>query len=249
MFAVFPEARAAVAAAIAAQRALVEHDWPDGVDIRVRMGLHSGEAYLAGEDYGGFEVNRAARIAAAGHGGQIVVSETTRALVADALPDGIAIRDLGRHALRDVPRPEHLFQLDVPGLPTQFPALRTSTESVAELPARLTSFIGRDAELQELAALLAEQRLVTLTGPGGIGKTSLAVEAARTIADRFADGTWFVALADVEDSGAVRLDDRPNDRAVRRSWPACGGRPRTVPRRPGGPARARQLRATPRRVG
>ena len=126
VFAVFPEARAAVSAAIAAQRALVAHPWPDGADLRVRMGLHSGEAYLAGDDYGGFEVNRAARIAAAGHGGQIVLSETTRALIADALPDGVAVRDLGRHALRDVPRPEHLFQLDVPGLRSEFPALRSA---------------------------------------------------------------------------------------------------------------------------
>jgi predicted ATPase/class 3 adenylate cyclase len=204
VFAVFPEARSAVAAAVDAQRALAEHEWPEGVDLRVRMGLHTGEAYLAGDDYGGFEVNRAARIAAAGHGGQIVLSETTRALVADALADGIAIRDLGRHALRDVPRPEQLFQLDVPGLPAQFPPLRTTITSVAELPSRLTSFIGRDAEVQELATMLGERRLITLTGPGGIGKTSLAVETARMVADRFPDGTYFVALADVEDAGTVR---------------------------------------------
>jgi predicted ATPase/class 3 adenylate cyclase len=204
VFAVFPEARAAAAAAIAAQQALIAHRWPDGADLRVRMGLHSGEAYLAGDDYGGFEVNRAARIAAAGHGGQIVLSETTRALVADGLPDGVGIRDLGRHVLRDVPRPEHLFQLDVPGLPAEFPTLRSATATVGDLPSRLTSFIGRDAELDELAGLLAEARLVTLTGPGGIGKTSLAVEAARRVADRFADGAWFVPLADVEDPALVR---------------------------------------------
>ena len=168
------------------------------------MGLHSGEAYLSGDDYGGFEVNRAARIAAAGHGGQIVLSDPTRALVADALPDGVGIRDLGRHALRDVPRPEHLFQLEVAGLPSEFPALRTATATIGDLPPRLTSFIGRDAELRELADLLAERRLVTLTGPGGIGKTSLAVETARAVADRFPDGAWFVPLADVEDPAAVR---------------------------------------------
>lgn len=204
MFAVFPEARAAVSAAIAAQRALTTHAWPDGVELRVRMGLHSGEAYLSGDDYGGFEVNRAARIAAAGHGGQIVLSDTTRALVADALPDGVAIRDLGKHALREVPSPEQLFQLDVPGMRSAFPALRTTTPTVGDLPSRLTSFIGRDAELDELAGLLAERRLVTLTGPGGIGKTSLAVETARRVADRFPDGAWFVPLAEVEDPAAVR---------------------------------------------
>ncbi len=204
VFAVFPEARKAVSAAIAAQRTLAAHDWPDGVQVLVRMGLHSGEAYLSGDDYGGFEVNRAARIAAAGHGGQIVLSETTRALIADALPEGVAVRDLGRHALRDVPRPEQLFQLDVPGLRSDFPALRSGTATVGDLPSRLTSFIGRDAELDEVSDLLAERRLVTLTGPGGIGKTSLAVETARRVADRFSEGAWFVPLAEVQDPAAVR---------------------------------------------
>ena len=203
-FAVFPEARAAMAAAIDAQRALGAREGQDGVDVRVRMGLHSGEAYLAGDDYGGFEVNRAARIAAAGHGGQILISDTTRALIADALAEGVELRDLGAHALRDVPRPERLFQLDVPGLRQDFPALRTATPGVGDLPDRLTSFIGRDVDVEAVAGLLAEHRLVTLTGPGGIGKTSLAVETARLAADRFADGAWFVALADVEDPTTVR---------------------------------------------
>jgi predicted ATPase/class 3 adenylate cyclase len=204
VFAVFPEARKAVSAAIAAQRALAAHEWPEGAEVRVRMGLHSGEAYLSGDDYGGFEVNRAARIAAAGHGGQIVLSDTTRALVADALTGGVGIRDLGTHALRDVPRPEHLFQLDVPGLPTDFPALRTTAPTVGELPRRLTSFLGRDGDVASVAELLGQSRLVTITGPGGIGKTSLAVETARSVADRFADGAWFVGLADVEDPATVR---------------------------------------------
>ena len=205
VFAVFPEARAAVSAAIAAQRALVAHPWPDGADLRVRMGLHSGEAYLAGDDYGGFEVNRAARIAAAGHGGQIVLSETTRALVADALPDGVA--DARPRAAR--PPGRAASRAPVPARRSG-PADRSSppfgrrTATVGDLPSRLTSFIGRDAELDELADLVAERRLVTLTGPGGIGKTSLAVEAARRAADRFGDGAWFVPLADLEDPGDVR---------------------------------------------
>jgi predicted ATPase/class 3 adenylate cyclase len=204
VFAVFPEARAAVAAAIAAQQALAAHDWPPGAALRVRMGLHSGEAYLTGDDYGGYEVNRAARIAAAGHGGQIVFSDATRALVADALPDGVRIRDLGSHALRDVPRPERLYQLDIPGLQADFPALRTAAATTGDLPSRLTSFIGREAEIDEVTDLLAKQRLVTLTGPGGIGKTSLAVEAARRVSERFPDGAWFVPLAEVEDPSIVR---------------------------------------------
>ncbi|HEX7345282.1 MAG TPA: adenylate/guanylate cyclase domain-containing protein [Candidatus Limnocylindrales bacterium] len=204
VFAVFPEARAAVAAAIDAQRAVAGHGWPEAVDVRVRIGLHSGEAHLAGDDYGGFEVNRAARIAAAGHGGQILISEPTRALVVDALPDGVSVRDLGSHALRDVPRPERLYQLDVPGLQSDFPALRTGSAGVGDLPRRLTSFIGRDPDVETLGTLLTDNRLVTITGPGGIGKTSLAVETARAVSERFRDGAWFVGLADLEDADAVR---------------------------------------------
>ena len=205
VFAVFPEARAAVAAAIDAQRALAAHEWPDGLDLRVRMGLHSGEAHMAGDDYGGFEVNRAARIAAVGHGGQILLSEPTRALAIDGLPDGVATRDLGTYALKDVPRPERLFQLDVADLRAEFPPLRTATSGVGDLPVRRTSFIGREGDLDAIASLLTMgSRLVTLTGPGGIGKTSLAVEAARRVADRFPDGAWFVGLADVEDAATVR---------------------------------------------
>ena len=203
-FAVFPEARAAVAAAIAAQQAVASHPWPEGTGIRVRIGLHSGEAHLAGDDYGGFEVNRAARIAAAGHGGQILLSDPTRALAAAALPDGVSIRDLGAHVLRDLPHPERLYQLDVPGLPTEFPALRTGAPAAGDLPRRLTSFVGREADVDAVGDLLAENRLVTITGPGGIGKTSLGVETARAVADRFPDGAWFVALADLEDATTVR---------------------------------------------
>ena len=225
VFAVFAEAGAAVSAAVHAQRVLASGPWPPDVDIRVRMGLHTGEAHLAGDDYGGFDVNRAARVAAAGHGGQIVLSSTTRGLVESSLPDGVLIRDLGRHALRDVPQPEHLFQLDVPGLQTEFPALRTATGSVGDLPSRMTSFVGRETEVDQLAALLGERRLVTLTGPGGIGKTSLAVETARSVVDRFADGVWLVPLAQVEDASIVRaiiartigLFDGPGDPPRKRS--------------------------------
>lgn len=203
LFAAFPEAGAAVLAAIEAQRALQDREWPVEGGLRVRMGLHSGEAHLAGDDYGGFDVNRAARIAQAGHGGQIVVSGATHALIEDALPPDVIVRDLGEHNLRDVPRPERLYQLDVPGLRTSFPPLRTGGRVLGNLPTRLTSFIGRDVELHDLARLLEARRLVTLTGPGGIGKTSLAVEVARHVADRFSGGAWFVPLADLEDHAAV----------------------------------------------
>jgi predicted ATPase/class 3 adenylate cyclase len=204
IFAVFPEARAGVSAAIAAQREIGSHAWPEGAPVRVRMGLHSGEAYLAGDDYGGFEVNRAARIAATGHGGQIVVSETTRALIEDALPDGVSVRDLGRHALRDLPRPEPIHQIDAVGLQTSFPPLRTIDSTIGNLPERLTSFLGRERELDELGSLLASHRLVTLTGPGGIGKTSLAIELARAHASDYPDGAWLVELDDLHDESLVR---------------------------------------------
>src|SRR3954465_2493904 len=127
IFAVFPEAVSAITAAVDGQRALASEAWRGDAPIRVRMGLHTGEAHLAGDDYGGFDVNRAARVAAAGHGGQILLSEPTRALIELDLDQGLALADLGRHALKDVPQPERLFQLDVPGLPTTFPPLRTQT--------------------------------------------------------------------------------------------------------------------------
>jgi predicted ATPase/class 3 adenylate cyclase len=203
LFAVFPEAGAAAAAAVDAQRALADHAWPAEAPVRVRMGLHSGEAHLAGDDYGGFEVNRAARVAAVGHGGQIVVSGPTYELIADALPPGVEARELGRYVLKDVPRPERLYQLDVDGLETAFPPLRAGRTRTGNLSPRLTTFIGRDREAAELGTLLAAVRLVTITGPGGIGKSSLAVEVARWAEGDFPDGAWFVPLASVDDPEAV----------------------------------------------
>lgn len=167
------------------------------------MGLHSGEAHLAGDDYGGFDVSRAARIAGAGHGGQIVVSGTTAALVTDQLPTGTRLDDLGTHRLRDVPRPERLFQLTIEGLASDFAPPITAGGVTGNLPERLTSFLGRDAELAAITELAGTARLVTLTGPGGIGKTSLAIEAARQLAPAHPDGAWFVALADVTDPAEV----------------------------------------------
>lgn len=202
-FGVFPEAGAAVTAAIDAQRALAAHSWPTEGGVRVRMGLHSGEAHRAGDDYGGFEVNRAARIAAAGHGGQVVMSEPTRMLADVVLVDGVTARDLGRYALKGVSAPERLFQLDIPGLRTEFPPLSSSIAAAGNMPTRLTSFIGRESELDELRSLLETNRLLTLTGPGGIGKTSLAIELARSVIDEVPDGAWFVALDEIADPGLI----------------------------------------------
>jgi predicted ATPase/class 3 adenylate cyclase len=201
-FAAFEEARAAAAAAVAIQRGIAATELdPEG--LLVRVGLHSGEAHLAGDDYGGFEVNRAARVAAAGHGGQVVVSEATRSLIEDELPPGTRLDDLGRHSLKDVARPEQLSQLTIEGLRTTFPALRTAGSTGIHLPSRITSFMGRDAEVEALARLAEDARLITLTGPGGIGKTSLAIEVARIIGPHHADGAWMVPMAEVADPEAL----------------------------------------------
>jgi predicted ATPase/class 3 adenylate cyclase len=204
LFATFPEAGKAVTAAVAAQRALSDHAWPDDARLRVRMGLHTGEAHLAGDDYGGIEVSRAARVAAVGHGGQIVLSGPTYQLTMDDLPAGVAARALGVFVLKDVPRPEHLYQLDVAGLATEFPPVRAGRAAVGNLDPRLTTFVGRERELGELRSLLAAGRFVTLTGAGGMGKSSLAVEVARLIEADFRDGAWFVPLASIESADAVQ---------------------------------------------
>jgi len=203
-FVVFEGAGDAVRAAVDMQRALVAHEWPDGVAPRVRVGIHTGTARLAGDDYGGFDVNRVARIANTGSGGQIVLSETVRALVGDDLPAGTTLRDLGRHRLKDITTPEHLFQLAVDSLQTDFPPLRGTLGSTGNVPARVTSFVGREAELERLQQLLAANRLVTLTGPGGAGKTSLSVELARQVGEGYPDGAWLVDLSPLRDPSLVK---------------------------------------------
>jgi predicted ATPase/class 3 adenylate cyclase len=202
-FAVFEDVREAVAAAADIQRAVASHPWPEGHSVRLRIGLHAGLAYLAGDDYGGFEVGRSARVAAMGAGGQVVLSDAVRALLGSELPEGCSLRDLGLHHLRDARAPERLFQLDVAGLPTEFPPLRSAAAPAERLPVRLTTFVGRHAELEALAAMLDVTRLLTLTGPGGTGKTSLAVEVARHVARRFEDGAWFADLQSVMEPAEV----------------------------------------------
>jgi predicted ATPase/class 3 adenylate cyclase len=203
LFAAFQEAGAAVLAAVDGQRAISGHEWPDDGVIRVRMAVHTGEGHLAGDDYGGFDVNRVARIAAVGHGGQLVVSGATEALVAASLPAGCRLRALGRFVLKDVPTPEALYQIDIPGLRTEFPPLRVARPTRGNIPERVTSFVGRTADLEQLGSLLDANRLLTLTGPGGIGKTSLAVELARQRAETMPDGAWLVALDGVTDPAQV----------------------------------------------
>jgi predicted ATPase/class 3 adenylate cyclase len=200
---IFRDARSAIGAALDAQRALAVATWPEDVELRVRMGLHSGEGIPGGDDYIGLDINRAARIAAAAHGGQVLLSDSTRALAEGALPEGVAFRDLGRHRLKDIEAPERLFMLLADGLQAAFPPLRSSEERPGNLPARLTTFIGRERDLDDLGTLLGENHLLTLTGPGGTGKTSLAVELARHFPERFPDGAWFVPLESIIDGDLV----------------------------------------------
>src|SRR5262245_34784581 len=150
-FAVFPTATGALAAAVAAQRDLAATAWPDGATIRVRMGLHTGEGRRGGDDYVGIDVNRAARIAAVGHGGQVLLSDATLRLVEHDLADGVAVRDLGRHRLKDIEHPEHLHDLTIDGLTTEFPPIRSLQGPRTDLPAQRTSFVGRERELAEVA--------------------------------------------------------------------------------------------------
>jgi predicted ATPase/class 3 adenylate cyclase len=203
-FVVFPSAVEAVHAVVQAQRTLASHRWPNGVDLRVRMGLHTGEPQISELGYVGIDVHRAARIAAAGHGGQVLVSQATYDLVASELPEGVTVRDLGEHRLKDLRQPKHLYQLVMEGLPADFPPLKSLKVSVPiNLPIQLTSFVGREKEIKEIKQLLSEQRLVTLTGPGGSGKTRLSVQVATEMLEYFRDGVFFVALAPITDPGLV----------------------------------------------
>jgi predicted ATPase/class 3 adenylate cyclase len=204
-FIVFASARNAVAAAAEAQEALARHVWPEGVTVRVRMGLHSGESAVEDGVYTGFDVFRAARIAAVGHGGQVVLSQATRQLVERELPTALELRDLGSHWLKDLERPEHLWQLVVAGLPSDFPPLKTLHVRPGNLPTDPTAFVGRDGEIETLRDLVGRGtvRMVTLTGPGGTGKTRLALEVARGVAEEFPDGVFFVALGSFVGAGTV----------------------------------------------
>jgi predicted ATPase len=202
-FAVFPNAADGVAATTEAQRNLAAEPWPSGVELRVRMGLHTGEATLGGENYLGLDVHRAARVAGAGHGGQVLLSEATRSMVQAVLPSGVALRDLGAHRLKDLATPEHLYQLDVSGLVVEFPAVRSLDARANNLPVQLTSFVGRETEIAAVDELLDRARLVTLTGPGGTGKTRLALQVAAERLARHGDGAYFVELAAVSDPALV----------------------------------------------
>jgi predicted ATPase/class 3 adenylate cyclase len=204
-FVAFARATDAVSAAVAAQRALSNHAWPEGITVRVRMGLHTGEPHLSSEGYVGLDVHRAARIMSAGHGGQVLLSLTTRELVEQALPEGVILLDVGAHRLKDLQQPGQLFQLVIEGLAAEFPPLKTLDSYPNNLPIQPTPFIGREKEVDAVQQKLLRQdvRLVTLTGPGGVGKTRLALQVAAESSEHFADGTWFVSLAPLTDPNLV----------------------------------------------
>jgi predicted ATPase/class 3 adenylate cyclase len=245
-FVVFRSAADAVRGCVAAQQGLASHRWPEGIALRVRMGLHSGEPARHEDGYIGLDVHRAARIAAAAHGGQVVASEATRLLAAPRLPSGVSFHDLGFHRLKDIEAPEHIYQLAAAGLAERFPPLR-SLGAATSFPAPMTPLVGRDDELVALRATIArpEVRLVTLTGPGGVGKTRLALAAAASLHEAFPHGGYFAPAGagprrrcDVEDDRWQLGRDR---RRVRR------GRGQELPARTRGAAGPGQLGAAGRR--
>ncbi|HEX8982655.1 MAG TPA: helix-turn-helix domain-containing protein [Ktedonobacterales bacterium] len=200
-FVSFPTAPQAISAAIQATQALAAHPWPSGVTLRVRMGLHSGAPQLVGGQYIGLDVHRAARIAAAGHGGQMLLSAATAELVRHDLPDGVSLRDLGRHRLKDLQQAEQVYQAIAPGLPNEFPMLRALDAHLHNLPVQPSALVGREREVAAVRGLLSRDdvRLVTLTGAGGIGKTRLSLQAAAEVLDAFPDGVWNTRLSRLTD--------------------------------------------------
>ena len=198
-FVAFTRTSDAVACAFDGQRALEAHDWPDGTRVRVRMAIHTGVAEVAGSGYVGIEVHRAARVMSAGHGGQILLSASASAMAQDQLPEGANLVDLGEYRLRDLDDTERLFQLAHPDLVADFPPLRTLDYRPSNLPMPASAFVGREQQLEEIGGLLTADaaRLITLTGPGGAGKTRLALRAAAAHLERVLDGVFFVDLAAV----------------------------------------------------
>lgn len=200
LFAVFPRADSALDAAIEAQRTYLSY--PEPGPMRVRMGLHSGSGVVVDGDYVGIDVNRAARVSAAGHGGQVLVSAAVRELIRSG--EGLTLTDLGWYELKGLSRPEHLHQVTAPGLPAEFPPPRARPSYRAWLPPQLTTLRGRAADVEAIASLLdSGARLLTLTGPGGIGKTRLATAVAERVEGRYRDGVGFIDLASVTDPERV----------------------------------------------
>ena len=201
--AAFATAAQGVQAVLAAQLALKNERWPEETPIRVRMALHTGAVERRDDDYFGPPVNRVARLLATAHGEQSILSQTTYDLVRDSLPPGVSLHDLGTHLLKDLARPEQVFQLRHPALRAEFPTIRSLSNQPNNLPLQLTSFVGREAEIERVKSLLESYRLVTLSGAGGSGKTRLSLQVAADLLETFPDGVWLVELAAVQDSDQV----------------------------------------------
>lgn len=202
-FVVFPDALDAIAAGVDMQRGLDKAEWATPEPIVVRLALHTGASDLQEGDYYGSAVNRAARLRGVAHGGQILISRATCELVRDHLPDGVTIRDLGEHNLKDLTRPEHVFQIDIDGLADTFPPLTSLSTVPNNLPVQLTDFVGREDELDQAKRIIIDSRMLTILAPGGAGKTRLAIQAAADLATNYPDGAFFVDLVPVESSADI----------------------------------------------
>lgn len=202
-FFVFPSAPNAVEAACAAQRSLAAAAWPEGGTVLVRIGIHTGEGVAGGDDYVGVDVHRAARIAAAGHGGQILLSAATKALSDHGLSSDVTVIDLGIHRFKDLEHTEHVYQLVVRGLPADYPPIRSLDAAPNNLPTQTTQFVGRGREIEDVQRMLRDHRLVTLTGPGGSGKTRLALRVAGGLQAEFPDGVYYIPLEALSDPDLV----------------------------------------------
>ncbi|MGE5530934.1 MAG: ATP-binding protein [Bacteroidota bacterium] len=207
LFASFTRASDALNMAVDGQRAIAAHVWPGEESLRVRMALHTGEPRISSSTYVGMDVHRASRLCSAGHGGQVLLSQTTRDLVQDDLPADVELRDMGVHRLKDLRRPDPVYQLVIAGLPSDFPPLKTLDSHRNNLPTQPTPLIGRDDELAAAREVLSrpEVQIVTLTGAGGSGKTRLAVQIAAELVEDYPDGVYFCPLASVYDPGLVIL--------------------------------------------
>ena len=227
--AAFSTASDAIDAAVAAQVALIGEAWPLPEPLRVRMGIHSGPAEQRDGDYYGTAVNRAARIMSVANGGQVVVSLAVQELAREG---AVALVDLGEHRLRDLGQAERLFQVDDARLERVFPALRSLDAWPGNLPLQVSSFVGREQQIDRVVAALGETRVVTLTGVGGVGKTRLALQVAADLLPRFAQGAWLVELAPVRTAEGSSTRSRRSSmcrreqgsRSTRRSWSSCGRR-------------------------
>ena len=250
-FVAFADADAAVAAAADAARNLAAAEWPEGGIVRVRIGLHTGEGRLVDGDYVGMDVHRAARIAAAGHGGQVLLSQSTEILAERSLPAGVSLRDMGEHRLKDLPAPEHLYQLVIEGQSRDFPPLRSLARTVVNLPGQLASIVGREDDLTKVRDLLGRSRLVTVSGPGGTGKTRLVQEIAREIVADDPTNVVFVPLDALTDANlipieilrALRLDIAAARDPIDRLVEHLAERATLSHRRPGAARRGRARRA------